>query len=591
MRILFTHLDVNNHNHNAIYNNTFEDKEITVCEAVDTIVYKDKSINQKEKEALRVKAINFLNTFNQNELDEENLPPSITFRKDIKYMLTTNEDIHDGLYNGAIGTLKHIIFSKRTNKADKVSAEPIVKRVYLQFFESTRIGKENRITNSKLFKEDRIDPFEFGKDKPLSVIQFEERQLKFGKGKSPDYQLVRKQFALIPSEAITICKAEGQTYEKIAVSLKYTTKTDKEFDLGTNKLYVALSRVTKLSGLYMYGRDSILPDKFKCLNKYKRAEALKEEIQKHEQNSTNTEMKRLRSDDVRMINNFKFLEENGLRTDGFYLHRPNMKLRVLSTNISTYNHSKRLAMQSDWGFKNCDLILLCETHSHYGQFSKKHELKMITENYLSNYETIFCTGSLDFQASNGQMCFLKQQDMNTVIGSCHLMYTNAERRTGIIRHPDLTKMWEYNVYLYKFNEYNDEDSIKLMCLYRHPKCNKAQFLVELYAFLNNILWVNNRATPIVIMGDFNIDFNKDENQNILDRLQKDYSLVPLLKKAHTHGYVKKKESTDEYEVRYSQPDWCFTNCSTFNKWKLNAFLYETWFTDHSPIILEIEKLI
>ena len=63
--------------------------------------------------------------------------------------------------------------------------------------------------------------------------------------RSTNFKVERKQFPLVPSEAMTIYKSQGGTYEKFVVNLK-KGRTRSE-------LYVACSRATKAAGLYLIG--------------------------------------------------------------------------------------------------------------------------------------------------------------------------------------------------------------------------------------------------------------------------------------------------------------------------------------------------
>lgn len=63
-----------------------------------------------------------------------------------------------------------------------------------------------------------------------------------------EFQVVREQFPLVCAEAITIHKSQGQTYDQVAIDFNKCTR------LTRSMLYVALSRVTKLSGLYLIGK-------------------------------------------------------------------------------------------------------------------------------------------------------------------------------------------------------------------------------------------------------------------------------------------------------------------------------------------------
>lgn len=73
-------------------------------------------------------------------------------------------------------------------------------------------------------------------------------------------QVYRKQFPLSPAEALTIHKSQGSTYESVCVNVKK--------HLTRQLLYVALSRVTSLSKLFIIGSfKAPLPPKTDTLPK------------------------------------------------------------------------------------------------------------------------------------------------------------------------------------------------------------------------------------------------------------------------------------------------------------------------------------
>ena len=64
--------------------------------------------------------------------------------------------------------------------------------------------------------------------------------------KSTSFKVERKQFPLVPCEAMTIYKSQGGTYEKIVVNLKKA--------MTRSELYVACSRATNRTfiGIFIY---------------------------------------------------------------------------------------------------------------------------------------------------------------------------------------------------------------------------------------------------------------------------------------------------------------------------------------------------
>ena len=419
LHLFFTNQDVGDYNR-MIINNGKDKQTIHHNYAVDVA---------RGKEAHSAIALNFLSTLNQHNLKQgANLPHSIDFKLGCKYMLILNDNIKDGLYNGAIGILRHVILNNRVTSSDKIEKEPIIKRVYIQFVESERIGTRNRDENAKFFRRDGIDPFQFGKKSPLSVIEYHEEKLRFETEKSMpgQFDVWRKQFPIVECEAITINKAEGQTYTKIGVSLTYNTKNSNENnapDLASNKLYVALSRVTKLEGLYMYGRESILTKRIARMSDSEK----KRQVEEKTRSKVNAEMKRLRSE--RMIkNHFKFLEE--LSDIPIMLTRNQM--RIMFTNICHYTKKKRMAIESDYGFMGCDMILLCETHTYYDFDNEKNTHEIKSEHHLDHFINVFKTGTTSTNASNGQMCFVKADKIDKLKCQrpCQNVLTNAQPDTG-----------------------------------------------------------------------------------------------------------------------------------------------------------------
>ncbi|CAF4785616.1 unnamed protein product, partial [Rotaria sp. Silwood2] len=63
--------------------------------------------------------------------------------------------------------------------------------------------------------------------------------------RSTNFKVERKQFPVVPCEAMTIYKSQGGTYEKVVVNLKK--------GMTRSELYVACSRATKATGLYLIG--------------------------------------------------------------------------------------------------------------------------------------------------------------------------------------------------------------------------------------------------------------------------------------------------------------------------------------------------
>lgn len=188
------------------------------------------------------------------------LPYLLNVACETPYMVTLNIDVADGIVNGAIGTLKYIerhIASRTDSDADRTSNDlSSLSQLTLWIeFPEERTGKVARVK----CRPHVVSAFhEFGsaalKWTPISV-----RTVSGSLGGSIRFK--RRQFPLVPAAAITIHKAQGATFDQVVF----------EYDKSqqTSLVYVAMSRVTSVEGLYItnakndfifyHGRGSIAP--------------------------------------------------------------------------------------------------------------------------------------------------------------------------------------------------------------------------------------------------------------------------------------------------------------------------------------------
>lgn len=157
----------------------------------------------------------------------------IPLKINIRYMITKNINVSDGLANGVSGILKHITFKKK-----RWSTSP--KTLWFDF-QSKRIGNNMKSNFLERMKKEKIE---------LNLVPIEATRIdEFGRNEA--YKISRKQFPIAPAEAITVHKSQGCTYKKICVDL-----TQSSF-INTSMVYVAYSRVSSLEGLYIIDRVTI----------------------------------------------------------------------------------------------------------------------------------------------------------------------------------------------------------------------------------------------------------------------------------------------------------------------------------------------
>jgi hypothetical protein len=209
-----------------------------ISEAVDTILGK---VTDKTKRSV-------LSSLAKKKTSEMNgLPYKLRLKVGIKYMVTCNLDVEDGLVNGSCGVLKLITFKINTT-------DPL--KLWLDF-NSEVVGNKARLLQKEHMREANIDSKLTPMSKFSSVLNISNKL---------QHQVTRLQFPITPAEGLTIHKSQGQTYNAVCIDLRQSKRVTRSM------LYVALSRVTKLSGLYILGN-------FKC-PKLKRREETLEELQK-----------------------------------------------------------------------------------------------------------------------------------------------------------------------------------------------------------------------------------------------------------------------------------------------------------------------
>ncbi|XP_034944338.1 ATP-dependent DNA helicase PIF1-like [Chelonus insularis] len=155
------------------------------------------------------------------------LPDVIQLKVNIKYMIIKNIDVEDGLVNGACGILKYI----------ECKDANIPSTLWLDFH-TPRVGINIRARHRDYMTKNNIDNV---------LTPIERISIQTSVAQDDKYKILKNQFPIIPAEAITIHKSQGQTYVKIC--LDFTAQERQTLSM----LYVALSRVTKLSGLFIIG--------------------------------------------------------------------------------------------------------------------------------------------------------------------------------------------------------------------------------------------------------------------------------------------------------------------------------------------------
>lgn len=155
-------------------------------------------------------------------IDTGGLPYGKILVKNVYYIITTNIDVSDGLANGAVDKLVHI----GLNEAREVTA------IWLEF--PMDIGKEIRKKGSGHVAANSIS---------RSAVPIRRRSSTIDLNRSKTICARHSHIPVVCSSAMTIHKSQGSTYTEVVYEYNKTH--------AQSLLYVALSRVTDIQGLYI----------------------------------------------------------------------------------------------------------------------------------------------------------------------------------------------------------------------------------------------------------------------------------------------------------------------------------------------------
>ena len=174
--------------------------------------------------------------YSLSQMKTGGLAHKLTIKLQAKIILTSNIDVSDKLCNGQIGTIHHL----------KQDSNGNVTTVYLKMDDESA-GLQAIRSNT------------YGSQHNLVPIRRIEREIAINSKSTCSLTIKRLQFPIILYWASTIHKVQRKTFQKVVVCF-YLFK-QRTFNPG--QIYVALSRVTSLDGLYLtvsYNRKALKVD-------------------------------------------------------------------------------------------------------------------------------------------------------------------------------------------------------------------------------------------------------------------------------------------------------------------------------------------
>lgn len=441
IRIYHQNSEVDNHNMNSIPSN------IKVI-AIDVIKIKDDKNNQK-----LTKSRDELHKMSVSETG--GLPYILPLDVEYPYMVNCNIDVSDGLVNGSIGTLKFI-------EEDTLQNNEIC-TLWFEF-PQPNMGSIARI---------KCRPHVLSNPSTLKTtwVPIVKRTGNI-KLQNKTVTCHRKQFPVSPACALTIHKSQGGTFDKII----YKYKSNQEQQL----VYVALSRVTNLEGLYII-TDNDAPFEFK-----------------HGKGSDSQTMRDIR-------NEFNRLENHHLTTVtktalDFIRGKQNDELLLLNMNVQSLK-CHTLDLDADTVIQHCDILALNETWLKLGQDCK-----------LKNYNCVVHTNNSRSANGAGGVAIFVERNSNLI---CNII----EIKPYSISTGDICAVYITNL------------KLLIASVYIYNNQSETNILNLLQVFMSSV----DDDTPLIICGDFNFDISKSES--LLISMKRLFNLKYNLTEPTTLGFT------------------------------------------------------
>ena len=497
------------------------------------------------------------------------LKPVISVKVGIPYMIIHNLNVMDGLVNGTVGILRNIVF-KQLHSGIPTSKIMDIKRMWFEF-DDKDIGFEQRSDPqfAEAFLSDRMYDDSSCMVNPNWVpIGPVESSIDSEHPDTLRYNLSRLQYAIVEALALTIHKSQGQSYRSVALCI-YDKNSFYNKSLKRAEMYVGLTRVTSINGLYLFGDVSILKNEHRNKSEAERKQILQSRKEMDDDDkSVKKQMALARSRP--MLNRFPFL------TNEYQGALNKYELSIMFHNIRGFRNHKREAMISDRGFSQCDIIHLVSA----GLVSDINENgRKLDDKYKKMLE---CRTSRP-NSQNGQLNFCKRYKSHRL----ELIYVWALHNPGE-EHFNFDKVDGLEFCIFKYWFCREKNAvIYLVFLYKHPNYKGKsfpQFLEALQKFFYDAEIHNLRN--VIIVGDFNVDFNIETSN--LEIFKQTFGVEPLFKNDdHKHNTctILRKD-----KIINSHIDWAFSGIMNSNYQqfvKVEAYPYESWFSDHKPIYIKI----
>jgi hypothetical protein len=239
-------------------------------------------------------------------------------------------------------------------------------------------------------------------------------------------------------------------------------------------------------------------------------------------------------------------------------------ITIMFQNIQTMSESKKNVIEKDLAFKNSDLIHFVSTG-----MKPNHRVNVTLVDYKKIIETT-CNKMPSHQFGTLTYVWKEKEWLWRVV------FTNSEQDTHEYKPKKDHNDVEVTILKCSPIAQQPDYTLYVCFVYKHPETSIKEFIEEIKIGLRYCDYeANTYPKDLIIIGDYNIDFNKSENKKAFTSFKVAFNVEPLITKEPTNNHG-------------NQIDWMFV--TNVDQLTFTAKTYETFQSDHKPLFLRIKYL-
>ena len=465
-----------------------------------------------------------LHSMQKSIAEKTGLANELLLKVGIQYMILVNQDVSDGLVNGTTGVLRAIetyrdlddVEANSNNNnltSSAILGELRAKYLWIEFNDEN-VGMKLRTKHASMYNQTS------NRNIPANWTPLFPQRVTFRPRANCKWSLERIQFAIEIAEALTIDKAQGQTYPRVAFDLVQTSRTGIN-TLTRAHLYVAWSRVRNLGDLYLFGARSINEGKeHQGENETKRRREAEKKVAK---NAQVVEMQRMEKESA-FLNRFPFTDLNYIRREEHAnTNNGGRHLSICMHNVANLRFHMN-SIQADFGMMNADVLICVETATKTCERSIAPYVSAGTDEYYGEYRIdgfslIRMGSSREEGAKIGCALYFSERALRQY--NLEFVYDNSPNGTGVYRGNKICELGLFTCTLiHGLNDSTTPTEPPLFYViygYNHPSSSLKDFYNALKKFMtDHDLYASrtssqgrakqqNNNKQVYLIGDFNLN--------------------------------------------------------------------------------------